>query len=48
MVRSGGAAAAGLPTLVRIRNWLMPSGRLVGPPIARMARSSKRRSGRDI
>jgi hypothetical protein len=27
-----------VPTLMRIRNWLMPSGRLVGPPMRSVAR----------
>jgi hypothetical protein len=38
MVRSAERPAAGMPTLMRIRNWLMPSGRLVGPPMRSVAR----------
>jgi hypothetical protein len=38
MVRSSERPAAGMPTLTRIRNWLMPSGRLVGPPMRSVAR----------
>jgi len=38
MVRSSERPAAGMPTLTRIRNWLMPSGRLVAPPMRSVAR----------
>jgi hypothetical protein len=38
MVRSAERPIAGVPTLTRIRNWLMPSGRLVGPPMRSVAR----------
>jgi hypothetical protein len=38
MVRSAERPAAGVPTLMRIRNWLMPSGRLLGPPLRSVAR----------
>jgi hypothetical protein len=38
MVRSAERPAAGVPTLMRIRNWLMPSGRLLGPPMRSVAR----------
>ena len=38
MVRSSERSPAGLPTLTRIRNWLMPSGRLVAPPMRSVAR----------
>ena len=38
MVRSSERPSAGVPTLTRIRNWLMPSGRLVGPPMRSVAR----------
>jgi hypothetical protein len=38
MVRSAERPAAGVPTLMRIRNWLMPSGRLVGSPMRSVAR----------
>jgi hypothetical protein len=38
MVRSGERPLAGVPTLTRIRNWLMPSGRLVAPPMRSVAR----------
>jgi hypothetical protein len=36
MVRS--SERPGMPTLTRIRNWLMPSGRLVAPPMRSVAR----------
>ena len=38
MVRSAERPAAGVPTLMRIRNWLMPSGRLVASPMRSVAR----------
>ena len=38
MVRSSERPTAVLPTLTRIRNWLMPSGRLVAPPMRSVAR----------
>ena len=38
MVRSAERPAAGVPTLMRIRNWLMPSGRLVGSPMRSVGR----------
>ncbi|MGH7925950.1 MAG: hypothetical protein ACREQH_15305 [Candidatus Binatus sp.] len=38
MVRSAGRPPAGAHTLTRILNWLMPSGRLVGPPMRSVAR----------
>jgi hypothetical protein len=38
MVRSSERPVAGVPTLTRIRNWLMPSGRLVAPPMRSVAR----------
>ncbi len=38
MVRSSERPVAGVPTLTRIRNWLMPSGRLVTPPMRSVAR----------
>ena len=49
MVRSAERPAAGVPTLMRIRNWLMPSGRLVGPPMRSVARELEEAfPGRDI
>ena len=39
MVRSAERPAAGVPTLKRIRNWLMPSGRLVGSPMRSVGRA---------
>jgi hypothetical protein len=38
MVRSAERPVAGVSTLTRILNWLMPSGRLVGPPMRSVAR----------
>jgi hypothetical protein len=38
MVRSAERPLAGVPTLMRIRNWLMPSGRLTAPPMRSVAR----------
>ncbi len=38
MVRSAERPAAGVRSLTRILNWLMPSGRLVGPPMRSVAR----------
>ncbi len=38
MVRSAERPVAGLRPLTRILNWLMPSGRLVGPPMRSVAR----------
>ncbi len=38
MVRSAEHPAAGVRSLTRILNWLMPSGRLVGPPMRSVAR----------
>jgi len=38
MVRSMERPIAGVPTLTRILSWLMPSGRLVGPPMRSVAR----------
>jgi hypothetical protein len=38
MVRSTERPIAGVPTLTRIRNWLMPSGRLVASPMRSVAR----------
>ena len=38
MVRCAERAAAGVRPLTRILNWLMPSGRLVGPPMRSVAR----------
>ena len=38
MVRSSERPVAGVPTLTRIRNWLMPSGRLVASPMRSVAR----------
>jgi hypothetical protein len=38
MVRSVERPIAGVPTLTRILNWLMPSGRLVGPPMRSVGR----------
>jgi hypothetical protein len=49
MVRSVGRPVAGMPTLTRILNWLMPSGRLVGPPMRSVARELEEAfPGRDI
>lgn len=48
MVRSA-EHPAGVPTLRRIRNWLMPSGRLVGPPMRSVGRELEEAfPGRDI
>jgi hypothetical protein len=38
MVRSPERPIAGVPTVTRILNWLMPPGRLVGPPMRSVAR----------
>lgn len=38
MVRSLERPIAGVPTLTRILSWLMPSGRLVTPPMRSVAR----------
>ena len=38
MVRSMERPIAGVPTLTRILSWLMPSGRLVAPPMRSVAR----------
>ena len=38
MVRSSERPIAGVPTLTRIRNWLMPAGRVIGPPMRWVAR----------
>ena len=38
MVRSAERPLAGVRPLTRILNWLMPSGRLVGPPMRSVAR----------
>ena len=38
MVRSAERPVAGMSPLTRILNWLMPSGRLVGPPMRSVAR----------
>ena len=38
MVRSAERPVAGMRPLTRILNWLMPSGRLVGPPMRSVAR----------
>ncbi len=38
MVRSAERAVPGVRPLARILNWLMPSGRLVGPPMRSVAR----------
>ena len=38
MVRSAERPVAGVRPLTRILNWLMPSGRLVGPPMRSVAR----------
>jgi hypothetical protein len=38
MVRSMERPIAGMPTLTRILGWLMPSGRLVRPPMRSVAR----------
>jgi hypothetical protein len=49
MVRSAERPIAGVPTLTRIRNWLMPSGRLVGPPMRSVARELEETyPGRDL
>lgn len=49
MVRSAERPAGGAFTLLRIRNWLMPSGRLVGPPMRSVARELEEAfPGRDI
>ncbi len=49
MVRSAERPIAGVPTLMRIRNWLMPSGRLVGSPMRSVARELEESyPGRDI
>jgi hypothetical protein len=38
MVRSAERPVAGRPAFTRILNWLMPSARLVGPPMRSVAR----------
>jgi hypothetical protein len=38
MVRSAERRVPGVRPLTRILNWLMPSGRLVGPPMRSVAR----------
>jgi hypothetical protein len=38
MVRSAERPVASVRPLTRILNWLMPSGRLVGPPMRSVAR----------
>jgi hypothetical protein len=38
MVRSMERPIAGMPTITRILGWLMPSGRLVAPPMRSVAR----------
>ena len=38
MVRSAERPPAGVPTITRIINWLMPTGRLVAPPMRSVAR----------
>jgi hypothetical protein len=38
MVRRMEGPVAGVSTLTRILSWLMPSGRLVGPPMRSVAR----------
>jgi hypothetical protein len=38
MVRSSERPIAGLPTLTRIINWLMPTGRAIVPPMRSVAR----------
>ncbi len=38
MVRSAERPVAGVRPLTRILNWLMPSGRLIGPPMRSVAR----------
>ena len=38
MVRSAERPVASMRPLTRILNWLMPSGRLVGPPMRSVAR----------
>jgi len=49
MVRSAERPISGVPTLTRIRNWLMPSGRLVGPPMRSVARELEETyPGRDL
>jgi hypothetical protein len=49
MVRSAERPIAGVPALTRIRNWLMPSGRLVGPPMRSVARELEETyPGRDL
>ena len=49
MVRSTERPTAGVPTLTRILNWLMPSVRQVGPPMRSVARELEEAfPGRDI
>ena len=49
MVRSAERPLSGVPTLTRIRNWLMPSGRLVAPPMRSVARELEEAfPGRDL
>jgi hypothetical protein len=38
MVRCAERSLAGMPTIARIINWLMPTGRLVAPPMRSVAR----------
>ena len=38
MVRSAERPVTGVRPLTRILNWLMPSGRLVGPPMRSVGR----------
>jgi hypothetical protein len=38
MVRSSERPIAGVPTLTRILNWLMPASRVIGPPMRSVAR----------
>jgi hypothetical protein len=38
MVRCAERPPAGVPTITRIINWLMPAGRLVAPPMRSVAR----------
>ena len=38
MVRSSERPIAGVPTLTRILNWLMPSGRTIVPPMRSVGR----------
>ncbi len=38
MVRSAERPVPVVPTLTRILNWLMPAGRVIGPPMRSVAR----------